>query len=78
MKNSKIDLLRTWSTYQLANLDFLFHQYSKAANGFDLVCEARRLGTWQDQACALATISRRMETIRSEGEPYGTAQFYKP
>lgn len=76
LKDSSLDLVRTWSVYQLANIDFLASRFDKAANGFDETCEARRLGTWQDQACSMATIAREIARIQTEGEPYGTAQFY--
>jgi hypothetical protein len=78
LQASSLDQVRVWATYQLANINFLNAEFDKAANGFDLVCEARRLGSWQDQACSMADIARELDRIRSEGEPYGTASYYNP
>jgi hypothetical protein len=75
---SGLDQLKTWSTYQLANLDFLNSNFGKAASGFGLVCEAKRLGSWQDHACDLSDLANELDRIRSEGDAYGTAQFYQP
>ncbi len=78
LRESSLDELRIWSLYQVANLDFLATDFGKAANGYDLVCSAHRLGTWQDQACEMATMARELERIKNEGEAYGAAQFYQP
>ncbi len=78
LKDSKMNELSIWSRYQLANLDFLAGDYEKAAGGFSLVCDAPRQGSWQDQACSMSDIAHELERIRSEGEPYGIAQFYNP
>lgn len=78
LTESNISILQTWSRYQVANLDFLEARYAKAASGFDDVCEAREAGSWQAQACEMANMARELERIRTEGEPYGAAQFYNP
>lgn len=70
--------LKSWAVYQLANLDFLNAEYGKAANGFGLVCEGLGLASWQDQACAMADIAHQLDRIRTESEPYGTAEFFNP
>ena len=69
--------LAMWGRYQTAGLDMAAGRYRPAMNGFVTVCEGRRYGTWQDQACALRDLAREMERIRSEGEPYGIAAFYQ-
>lgn len=78
LAGSSLEALQTWAVYQLANLDFLAADYGKAANGFGLVCEAVRRASWQDQACAMADVAHELDRIRTESEPYGTAEFFKP
>ena len=74
--DSQIDELRVWGRYQVANIDFLAGRYLRASQGFKEVCDATRLGSWQDQACAMADVAGEMERIRAEGEAYGAAVFY--
>lgn len=76
LANSQIDELRIWGQYQMANIDFLAGRYLKASQGFKNVCDATRLGSWQDQACAMADVAGELERIRAEGEAYGAAVFY--
>ena len=74
--DSRIDELRIWSRYQVANIDFLAGRYLRASQGFKDVCDATRLGSWQDQACDMADVAGELERIRAEGEAYGAAVFY--
>ena len=78
LAGSELGKLKSWAHYQLANLDFLQHRYEQAANSFGLACEAPRQGAWQDHACRMADLARELQTIRKQGEPYGTDQFYQP
>jgi len=76
--NSELPELSTWGRFQIANMDFLAGRYLRASEGFNRVCEAKRLGSWQDQACEMATVAKEIERIKSEGEPYGAGTFYTP
>jgi len=76
--DSPLENLNLWATYQLAGLDFAAGQYQAAATGFAMVCRSSLVGTWHDQACALAKTTEDLERIRREGEPYGTGRFYTP
>ncbi len=78
LKNSKVPELSTWGRYQIANMDFLGGRYLRASEGFKRVCDAKRLGSWQDQACEMANVAQEIERIKSEGEPYGAGSFYTP
>lgn len=78
LKNSSLPELSTWGRFQIANLDFLGGRYLRASEGFKRVCDAKRLGSWQDQACEMANVAREIERIKSEGEPYGAGSFYTP
>lgn len=78
LEGSTVQELQIWGAYQLAGLDFLGNRYLEAAQGYTTVCEAKRLGSWQDQACVMATVAKELQRIRTEGEPYGTAQFFAP
>ncbi len=78
LKNSALPELSTWGRYQIANMDFLAGRYLRASEGFKRVCDAKRLGTWQDQACEMTLIASEIERIKSEGEPYGAGSFYTP
>jgi len=78
LANSKSPKLSTWGRYQIANLDFLNGLYLRASEGFKRVCEAERLGSWQDQACEMTKVASEIERIKSEGEPYGAGSFYNP
>ena len=75
---SAVTELQVWGAYQLAGLDFLGGRFLESAQGYTHVCEAERLGAWQDQACAMADVAKELQRIRTEGEPYGTAQFFAP
>lgn len=75
---SAIPELKVWGACQLAGLDFLAGRFLEAAQGYTQACEADRLGAWQDQACAMAVVAKELQRIRTEGEPYGTAQFFAP
>ena len=70
--------LRMWGKHQTAGLDFIDNLYLRAGNGFQEVCEGTRYGAWQDHACAMVDITRELERIKAEGEPYGVANFYRP
>lgn len=78
LSNSKLPELNTWGTYQVANLDFLSGLYLRASEGFKRICDTKRLGSYQDQACEMATVASEIERIKSEGEPYGAGSFYNP
>lgn len=76
LQGSALPALQLWGTYQVAGLDLASARYTEAAAGYESVCTATRLGSWQDQACALREIARELERIRGEGEQYGTAAFF--
>ncbi len=78
LENSVVPELSTWGRYQIANLDFLSGRYLRASEGFKRVCEAKRIGSWQDQSCEMAKVAKEIERIKSEGEPYGAGSFYTP
>jgi hypothetical protein len=78
LAHSSLPELSTWGRYQTANLDFLNGRYLRASEGFRRVCESRRIGSYQDQACEMATLAQEIERIKSEGEPYGAGSFYTP
>lgn len=78
LENSILPELSTWGRYQVAGLDFLSGRYLRASEGFRRVCESKRLGSWQDQACEMANVAKEIERIKSEGEPYGAGSFYTP
>jgi len=78
LKSSRVMKLKTWAVYQLAGLDFIESRYLRAGGGFQEVCETTRYGSWQDQACAMKDIAVELERIKSEGEPYGVANYYRP
>ena len=78
LKNSPLPELSTWARYQIANMDFLEGRYLRASEGYKRVCDAKRLGSWQDQACEMTLIASEIERIKSEGEPYGAGSFYTP
>ena len=73
-----IPYLDTWGDYQVANLDFLAFRYLRASQGFESVCEGKRTGPFQDQACGMADLARELHRIQAEGEPYGAAAYYTP
>jgi hypothetical protein len=75
---STLGRVALWGRYQVAGLDLAAARYREARDGFDAVCSGRRYGIWQDQACALRDLADELERIRTEGEPYGTASFYRP
>jgi len=76
--NSKLPELSTWGRFQIANMDFLAGRYLRASEGFKRVCDAKRMGSWQDQACEMVNVAKEIERIKSEGEPYGAGSFYTP
>ena len=76
LQGSSLPGLQLWGTYQVAGLDLASARYTEAVAGYESVCEATRLATWQDQACALREVARELERIRGEGEQYGTAAFF--
>ena len=76
--NSPLPELSTWARFQIANMDFLAGRYLRASEGFKRVCDAFRLGSWQDQACEMMNVAKEIERIKSEGEPYGAGSFYTP
>lgn len=78
LASSRVQVLKTWGKYQLANIDFVNTRYLRAGNGFLDVCEGVRYGSWQDHACAMVDIARELERIKAEGEPYGVANYYRP
>ncbi len=78
LANSQVPELSTWGSYQVANLDLLSGRYLRASEGFKRVCESKRLGSWQDQACEMAKVASEIERIKSKGEPYGAGSFYNP
>lgn len=73
-----IPSLNSWGTYQSANMAFLNSEYLVASQGFENVCKGKRSGSFQDHACAMATLSIELQRIQSEGKPYGSAAFYNP
>ncbi len=78
LSGSTLIRVQAWAHYQLANLAFLEHGFETAANSFGLACDAPRQGSWQDQACSMAELARELQRIKTQGEPYGTDQFYQP
>ena len=76
--NSPLPELSTWGRFQIANMDFLAGRYLRASEGFQRVCDAQRLGSWQDQSCEMVKVAKEIERIKSEGEPYGAGSFYTP
>ena len=68
--------VRLWGEYQLANIDFLYADYRRAAATYEQLCSAPDAGRWQAQACAMAVVARKLNQIKVEGEPYGTAAYY--
>jgi len=75
---SSLDNLQLWARYQLGNLAFLEADYKTASGAYGVVCEAKRMGSWQDNACEMATLATELNRIKKQGEPYGTASFYNP
>ncbi|HPF71151.1 MAG TPA: hypothetical protein PLQ13_10815, partial [Candidatus Krumholzibacteria bacterium] len=73
---SNLPALQMWGVYQTAGLDLAAGRYTESAAGYECVCGGPRIGTWQDQACALGVTARRLEKVKQEGERYGTAVFY--
>ncbi|MBU8871889.1 MAG: hypothetical protein KOO60_13565 [Gemmatimonadales bacterium] len=73
-----IPFLDTWGVYQVANLDFLSARYQRASQGFASVCERKRTGSFQDQACVMAQLALEISRIQERGEPYGAKAFYTP
>jgi len=78
LANSQVPRLSTWGRYQVANLDFLSGRYLRASEGFKRVCEAKRLGSWQDHACEMTKVANEIERLKSERETYGAGSFYNP
>ena len=78
LASSSLEKLAMWGRYQVAGIDLANARYRAAVTGFTAVCEGTRFGSWQDMACDLRELAREMERIRAEGEPYGTAAFYRP
>ncbi len=78
LSSCRVMELKMWGTYQTAGLDFIDNNYLRAGNGFLEVCEGTRFGSWQEQACAMKDIAVELERIKSEGEPYGVADYYSP
>ncbi len=75
---SSLPQLASWGGYQVANLDLLDGRYLRASEGFKRVCEAKRQGSWQDQACAMTDLATQIDKLKSEGETYGASAFYRP
>lgn len=67
--------LRSWGTYQLANLDLLAAEYDRAADGFASLCEVPDSVPWRDHACAMAAAARNLGQLNLEVEPYGVAAY---
>ncbi len=78
LMESPLPNLKLWSTYQLAGMDLAVGEYLAAETGYGAVCRAQSLGSWHEQACAMEEVTKEMERIRREGEPYGTSRFYNP
>jgi len=78
LAKSESPALSTWGRYQIANLDFLNGRYLRASEGFKRVCDAKRQGSWQDQACEMTKVASEIERNKSKGEPYGSGSFYNP
>jgi hypothetical protein len=76
LAGSSLPRLQLWAVYQIAGLDLAAARYAEAAAAYESICTGPRLGTWQDQACALKDVARQLERIRAEGESYGTAAFF--
>lgn len=76
LAGSSLPRLQLWAVYQIAGLDLAAARYAEAAAAYESLCAGPRLGTWQDQACALKDVARQLERIRAEGESYGTAAFF--
>lgn len=76
LAGSSLENIALWGTYQVAGTSLMNADYAAAAAGYRRVCEAERLGAWQDQACANAVLAEKLERLREEGEPYGAAAFY--
>lgn len=76
LKESTLEELRLWGTYQLAGLAFIACSYLEAATGFESVCKAEQIAIWQKQACEMADLAGELSRIHKEGEPYGVARFY--
>lgn len=76
LKESNLEELRLWGTYQLAGLAFIACSYLEAATGFETVCKANQVAIWQKQACEMADLAGELSRIHKEGEPYGVAGFY--
>ncbi len=77
LARSKFVELRDWADFQRANQDFLSHKYLRALSIFERLCDSGAVGLWRDNACEMASLARELNRIRKEGEPYGTASFYK-
>ncbi len=77
LSSSRVQELKMWGKYQIAGLDFIESNYLRAGNGFQEVCEGKRYGSWQEQACAMMDIAMELERIKAEGEPYGVANYYQ-
>ncbi|MBE0565567.1 MAG: hypothetical protein IH621_06420 [Krumholzibacteria bacterium] len=76
LAGSSLPRLQLWGVYQIAGLDLASAHYGAAAAAYESICAGPRLGSWQDQACALKDVARELERIRAEGESYGTAAFF--
>lgn len=77
LAGSELTELTNWGVNQLANLDFLDGNYLRASQGFESVCQAKRTGSFQDNACEMARMTREIQRIQIEGKPYGTAAYYR-
>ena len=78
LAGSNLSEIRHWSTFQLANLDFLAADYLRAGSAFAQLCEEPETGPWSEAACSLVPIARELGRLKTDGKPYGTAAFYRP
>jgi len=78
LTESPLENLNLWATYQLAGMDLAQGDFLAAATGYGTVCRAKLKTSWHAQACAMAKVASEIESIRREGEPYGTSRFYNP
>ena len=78
LAGSDLSEIRHWSTFQLANLDFLAADYLRAGSAFAQLCDEPEMGPWSEAACSLVPIARELGRLKTDGKPYGTAAFYRP
>jgi tetratricopeptide (TPR) repeat protein len=65
--------LQPWAEYQVAGLNLLDGHYLQAWLGYRRLCERDPPPDWREQACELLELADELQTIRKEGERYGTA-----